>query len=194
MADLREPRRRPRDASRRAAGLRVYADGVFDLFHSGHLEFLRKARAVGGAGAVLVVGVLSDRAAGWKRAPVVPHAQRLEMLRGCALVDEVVGDAPRVLSAAFLGRHRLSLVVHGDDDRQAAFFAVPRALGIMVYVPYTRAGPLATTTSEIIARIRARSDLAPADGARGGPRGGPGAGPRGRPEAAPPQEEKIGAV
>ena len=51
-------------------------------------------------------------------------------------------------------------MVHGDDDEQAEFFAVPRALGQMRYVGYTRDGPLATSTSEIVKRIRGRGDLA----------------------------------
>lgn len=140
----------------------VYADGVFDLFHSGHLEFLRKARAAGGPGARLVVGVISDEAAGWKRRPVASLAQRLEMVRCCRLVDEAVGDPPLVLTAEFLDARGITLVVHGDDDRQEDFFRVPLERGVMRYVPYTRAGPLAVSTTALVARIRARPDLAAA--------------------------------
>lgn len=142
---------------------RVYADGVFDLFHSSHLEFLRQARSVGGPDSYLIIGVVSDEAAAWKRRPVVPHAQRLEMLRCCRLVDEVVADPPLVVTGGFLDEHRITHVVHGDDDPQRGFFQAPLERGIMHYVPYTRAGPLAVSTSELIARIRARTDLA--DGA-----------------------------
>lgn len=133
----------------------VYADGVFDLFHTGHLEFLRKARAAGGAGARLLVGVITDADAGWKRPPVTPHAQRVEQLRCCSLVDEVLADPPLRLSAEFLDAKKITHVVHGDDDEQEEFFAEPRSRGCMVYVPYTRDGPLATSTSEILARARA---------------------------------------
>ena len=144
---------------------RAYVDGVFDLFHAGHLEFLRKARAAAeraaaGAEVTLVVGVVSDEAAGWKRRPVVPHAQRVEMVRCCALVDEVVPDPPLVLTDAFLDARGISRVLHGDDDLQEAFFRAPRARGVMLYVPYTREGPLAVSTSGLIARIRGRPDLA----------------------------------
>jgi histidinol-phosphate aminotransferase len=138
----------------------VYVDGVFDLFHAAHLEFLRKARAAGGAGATLVAGVMTDEDAGWKRPPIVPHAQRVEMLRCCSLVDRVVAAPPLVLTAEFLGELGATCVVHGDDDEQAGFFAVPRALGLMRYVSYTRDGPLATSTTEIVKRVRGRDDLA----------------------------------
>lgn len=139
----------------------VYADGVFDLFHASHLAFLRKARAVGGADAKLVVGVIADEDATWKRAPVVPHAQRVEMLRHCTLVDTVVSKPPLVLTDEFIDELGITHVVHADDDLQEEFFRVPRARRIMAYVPYTREGPLATSTTELIARIRERDDLEP---------------------------------
>ena len=141
---------------------RVYSDGVFDLFHSSHLEFLRKARAVGGPGAVLLVGVTTDEDAKWKRPPVIPYAQRREMLKCCRLVDEIVPNPPLVLTGDFLDEYQITHVVHGDDDLQEDFFRVPRSRGIMRYVPYTREGPLAVSTSELIARIRGRADLADA--------------------------------
>lgn len=157
--------------SQTTAAPRVYADGVFDLFHSSHLEFLRKARAAGGPGAVLVIGVMTDEAAGWKRPPVIPYAQRLEMLKCCRLVDEIVPDPPLVPTGDFLDEYRITLVVHGDDDLQEEFFRVPRSRGIMRYVPYTREGPLAVSTSELIARIRGRADLADAPHAPAGSAG-----------------------
>lgn len=137
---------------------RVYVDGVFDLFHTGHLEFLRKARAVGGEGAVLVVGVIGDGDAGWKRRPVVPHVQRVEMLRCCRLADEIVEDPPLRIDEAFLAARRIDLVVHGDDDLQEEFFRIPRRLGLMRYVPYAKDGPLAASTTALIARIDAREN------------------------------------
>jgi cytidyltransferase-like protein len=144
---------------------RVYADGIFDLFHTSHLEFMRKARAVGGPDAVLVIGVITDEAAiAYKRPPVVPYPQRLEMLQCCNLVDEVVPNPPLVLTGEFLDEHQITHVVHGDDDLQEDFFSVPRSREMMRYVPYTREGPLATSTSELIARIRSRDDLASPSG------------------------------
>ncbi len=144
-----------------AAPRRVYVDGVFDLFHAAHLEFLRRARAAGGPGPVaLVVGVVPDGAAGWKRPPVIPHAQRVALLEACRLADEVVADPPLVITDEFLDGRGIDLVVHGDDDLQEEFFRAPRARGIMRYVPYTREGPFAASTSAIIARVRGRADLA----------------------------------
>ena len=101
-------------------------------------------------------------------APVIPHVQRVELLQNCRLVDEVIAAPPPVLTPEFLDLNGITHVVHGDDFLQQDFFKVPqqdlykvpREQRIMHYVPYTRDGPLAASTSEIIARIRGRPDLA----------------------------------
>jgi cytidyltransferase-like protein len=142
----------------------VYADGVFDLFHPGHVAFLRKARAVGGPSATLLVGVVTDEDARWKRQPVMSHAERLAMVAQCAEVGQVIANPPLVLTDEFLDRHSISLVVHGDDDRQERFFAAAIARGIMRYVPYEKG----ISTSMLIERVLARSRGPPA-GAAGPP-------------------------
>jgi len=72
----------------RAAGERVvFTNGVFDLLHRGHVEYLEEARALGDR---LVVGVNSDasvrRIKGPER-PLVPGAERAEILAALACVD-----------------------------------------------------------------------------------------------------------
>jgi D-beta-D-heptose 7-phosphate kinase/D-beta-D-heptose 1-phosphate adenosyltransferase len=68
----------------------VWANGCFDLLHVGHIRMLREAAS---RGHVLVVGVNSDesvrRLKGSGR-PVVPEAQRAEMLAVLPFVDHVV--------------------------------------------------------------------------------------------------------
>jgi cytidyltransferase-like protein len=130
--------------------VRVYADGVFDLFHPGHVAFLKRARAAGGPHAELLVGVITDRDAQWKRRPVMTHAERVEMVRHCTEVDAVVADPPLVLTAEFLTANGIDFVVHGDDDLQEGFYRVPREQGKMLYVPYTRG----VSTTELIARAK----------------------------------------
>ena len=72
----------------RAAGERiVFTNGVFDLLHRGHVEYLEEARALGDR---LVVGVNSDasvrRIKGPER-PLVPGEERAELLEALACVD-----------------------------------------------------------------------------------------------------------
>ncbi len=68
----------------------VFTNGCFDLFHAGHLSVLKKAADFGD---VLVVGVNSDRSVSAIKGPgrpIVPQAERVEMIAALAFVDYVV--------------------------------------------------------------------------------------------------------
>lgn len=67
---------------------RVLTTGVFDLFHVGHLHFLQKAKSLG---SYLIVGIHTDRdVAEYKRTPIIPFEQRMEIVQAIQCVDEVV--------------------------------------------------------------------------------------------------------
>jgi rfaE bifunctional protein nucleotidyltransferase chain/domain len=105
---------------RRAAGARiVFTNGVFDLLHVGHVRYLQQARALGDA---LAVGLNSDvsarRLKGPSR-PLVPEAERAEVLAALACVDAVTifgEDTAEALVAAL----RPELYVKGGDYADAA--------------------------------------------------------------------------
>ena len=78
----------------------VFANGAFDLLHAGHVRYLEAARAEGDW---LIVAVNSDasvaRAKGAGR-PIVPEAERLEIVAALGCVDVVLGfeeDSPAKL-------------------------------------------------------------------------------------------------
>ena len=83
-------------AARQSAGEKiVLTNGVFDLLHVGHARYLAEARALGDA---LVVAVNSDESVrGFKDPlrPVVPQAERMELLASLSSVDYVVPFATR---------------------------------------------------------------------------------------------------
>jgi cytidyltransferase-like protein len=92
----------------------VYADVVCDLFHYGHVEFFRRARALGDR---LVVGLVGDSdVASYKPAPIMNFEERLAVVRGCRFVDRVLEEpAPLHCTRAFLDRIGASHCCHGDD-------------------------------------------------------------------------------
>lgn len=145
-----------RGSSLRAAGPIVYIDGIFDLFHEGHVRFMQKARAVGGPNARLLVGVITDEDASWKRAPVMLHSERVSVVDACRYVNGVVRNPPLILDRHFIEQNNISYVVHGDDDKQEKFFQVPIQMGIMRYVPYHRG----VSTTDILKRV-AKSEREP---------------------------------
>lgn len=69
----------------------MFTNGCFDLMHIGHTRYLQSARALGD---VLVVGVNSDASVrALEKAPdrpIVPEAQRAEVLAALECVDYVV--------------------------------------------------------------------------------------------------------
>jgi rfaE bifunctional protein nucleotidyltransferase chain/domain len=75
----------------RAAGKRiVFANGIFDLLHVGHVRYLQGARKEGD---LLVVGVNSDASAGQLKGPgrpVLDQRGRAELVAALAAVDYVV--------------------------------------------------------------------------------------------------------
>ncbi len=93
-----------RCAALREAGKRiVFTNGVFDLFHVGHLRLLQAARAQGDA---LVVGINGDESARslkGRTRPVVPQFARAELVaavRGVDLCAIFSQDDPRAVLRA----------------------------------------------------------------------------------------------
>jgi cytidyltransferase-like protein len=70
--------------------------GTFDLFHAGHVAFLRRCRELAGADGQVVVGLNTDRfAESYKRRPTIDYAGREAVLRACRFVDDVLpNDQP----------------------------------------------------------------------------------------------------
>ena len=130
--------------------VRVYADLVADLFHYGHVELLRKARELGD---YLLAGINTDDVlVSYKRRPVLTMEERVAVVAGCRYVDEVLPNAPLRVDRAWIEKHDIDLVVHGDDFPQKKldyFYRVPMEMGIFRTVPYARG----ISTSEIIRRI-----------------------------------------
>ena len=131
----------------------VFTNGVFDVLHRGHVEYLAAARAMGD---VLVVGLNTDASArrlgkGADR-PVNPQDDRAYVLAGLAAVDYVAAfdeDTPRALIAALLPD---VLVKGGDYTRDTIVGAdeVEAAGGRVEVIPLV---PGRSTTS-ILQRVR----------------------------------------
>lgn len=94
---------------------RVYADGVFDLFHLGHMRVLEQAKkALGDAAKVhLICGVCVDEdVLKYKGKTVMDHATRVASVYHCRWVDEVVERAPWIITPEFLDEHKIDFVAH----------------------------------------------------------------------------------
>lgn len=132
---------------------KVYVDMVGDLFHQGHVELLKAARACGD---YLLVGVLPDHVvSAYKRHPIMTMEERLAVIQACRYVDEVLPDAPDIVTSEFLETHGIALVVHGSDISEEVIKVVYNdALQAGKFKTVQRIGAISTT--EIINRIKTR--------------------------------------
>lgn len=129
--------------------IRVYADMVADLFHYGHVEFLRQASMLGD---YVLVGInADDEVAIHKRRPIHTMEERMASVANCRYVDEVIPDAPWIFDPSWIEKYDIGLVVHGDDysaEGREEIYRVPIEMGIFRSIAYTKS----ISTTEIIRR------------------------------------------
>ena len=142
---------RLRAAASAAGRTLALANGVFDLFHVGHLRYLEGAKAEADA---LVVAVNSDASTRLNKGPgrpVVPEAERAEILEALECVDHVVlfdsKDVVPVIRAL-----RPDVHVKGTDYTPET---IPEAAEVRAYGGRVAVAgdPKAHSTSELIAKL-----------------------------------------
>jgi rfaE bifunctional protein nucleotidyltransferase chain/domain len=142
----------------RAAGRSlVFANGAFDLLHVGHVRYLEAARREGGW---LAVAVNSDRSVARAKGPgrpVLPEAERAEIVAALACVDAVTvfdEDSP----SALIGAIRPDVHAKGTDYTADS---VPEREAVAAYGGRTVivGDPKDHATTDLIERIRGTSDF-----------------------------------
>jgi cytidyltransferase-like protein len=142
----------------------IIAPGNFDLFHAGHVRFLKRLTVYG---RVCVALNRDEFAARYKRPTICPLEERIDLLRACRFVTDVyVNEGDEDASDVIL-RSGCTHIAHGNDwmgDSLLNQLGIDQAFldqhGIeMLYVPYSHG----VSTTEIIERCQAKSDVTVAD-------------------------------
>ena len=118
-----------------------YTTGVFDLFHIGHLNVLRRSKKMCD---YLIVGVSTDELVKEykNKAPIIPFDERFAIVEAIRYVDKVVPQVTRNKIAAY-EKYRFDVMFVGDDWKGNELFKrtekelLDRGSHV-VYFPYTK--------------------------------------------------------
>lgn len=134
-----------------------YTTGVFDMFHIGHLNILRKAKAQCNH---LIVGVTVDEVVeSYKnKTPVIPFEERMQIVGAIKYVDEVVPQMSMDKMKAWQKLH-FDVMFHGDDWKGSAMYEKIvkdfAAVGVdVVFLPHTEG----VSSSKLIEFVKSQMD------------------------------------
>jgi glycerol-3-phosphate cytidylyltransferase len=132
-----------------------YTTGVYDLFHVGHLNLLRNAKAMCDK---LIVGVTTDELVKYKnKRAVIPFHERMEIIRAISYVDAVIPQE-NMDKFEVWNKLKFDVLFVGDDwyasskwrELQDRFEQVNVRV---VYFPYTK-GTSSTLINDVLERLR----------------------------------------
>ena len=132
-----------------------YTTGVFDLFHIGHLNLLRKAKEQCD---YLIVGVSTDELVSYKhKQAVIPFEERKQIVGAIKYVDEVVAQENMDKMAAWERLH-FNVMFVGDDwkgtPKWNEYERQFKEVGVeIVYFPYTQ-GTSSTLINQTLEKLR----------------------------------------
>lgn len=118
-----------------------YTTGVFDMFHIGHLNIIRRAKEQCDH---LIVGVSTDELVqSYKnKTPIIPYAERKAIVEACRYVDEVVPQTTMDKLDAWKTL-RFDAMFHGDEwkgtDLYNHYVSEFVKVGVeVVFLPHTK--------------------------------------------------------
>ncbi|GAA5853310.1 hypothetical protein JCM3766R1_001317 [Sporobolomyces carnicolor] len=133
--------------------VRIYADGVYDLLHYGHMLQLRQCKLAFPSVHLLVGCCSSELVREHKAQPVMHSEERYESLRHLKWVDEVVENAPWTVDKDFIDKWQIDYVAHDEEPYVSAgsedVYAYAKSIG--AFLPTKRTNGV--STSELLQRI-----------------------------------------
>jgi cytidyltransferase-related domain len=133
-----------------------YTTGVYDMFHIGHLNVLKRAKELC---EYLIVGVSTDELVeSYKhKKPIIPFEERAEIVKAIRYVDEVVPQTSMDKLQAW-EKLRFEAMFHGSDwkgsDMYNRLIADLKSVGAeVVFLPHTE-GVSSTLLSDVLHKIQ----------------------------------------
>lgn len=128
--------------------LTVYTGGTFDLFHSGHVNLLKRCKEIAGSNGRVVVSLNKDEFIKEYKGmpPVCSEIERMSVLLSCRYVDDVIFNIGGKDSKISIEIIKPDYIVIGSDWAKKDYYSQmsftqewldERGIGL-VYVPYTK--------------------------------------------------------
>lgn len=123
--------------------VKIYTGGTFDLFHSGHVNFLRRCSELGSVTVVLNTDEFIESYKG--KLPIISYEDRKAVLESCRYVTEVIENTGGADSKPSILKVNPSLIVIASDWAKKDYYAQmgftqdwldEQGIGLC-YIPYT---------------------------------------------------------
>jgi len=129
-------------------GLVVYTGGTFDLFHAGHVNFLKRCKEIAGELGSVVVSLNTDEfIKEYKgKPPIVSFSDRMAVLKACKYVDQVIANSGGADSKPTILQVSPNIIAIGTDWARRDYYKQMQFTQdwlddkdiSLIYIPYTK--------------------------------------------------------
>ena len=129
-------------------GLRIYTGGTFDLFHAGHVKFLKRCQELAGLSGTVTVSLNTDEFIyEYKKVkPILSYEERFEVLSSCKFVNFVVPNSGGVDSKPAIEECKPDVIAIGSDWARRDYYKqmqfdqdwLDERNISLIYIPYTK--------------------------------------------------------
>lgn len=129
-------------------GLRVYTGGTFDLFHSGHVAFLKRCQEIAGIAGQVIVSLNTDSfIQEYKnKQPVCNDQERYDVISSCKYVNQVIWNSGGTDSKPAILSVQPDIIAIGSDWALKDYYQqmdfeqswLDKLNISLIYIPYTQ--------------------------------------------------------
>jgi len=135
----------------------IFCNGVFDLFHYGHVAYFKNIKEKY-PNSFLLVGILNDKISScMKRNPYYNEIQRKSLVQSCKYVDKSIILVDKTITMDFINNHKIDLVIHAfssveeyDTEMVNGIFSIPTKLEKIEVFPYTNGISTTSIVQDIV--------------------------------------------
>ena len=129
-------------------GLRVYTGGTFDLFHAGHVNFLKHCQEIAGIAGQVIVSLNTDSfIQEYKnKQPVCNDQERYDVVASCKYVNQVIWNSGGTDSKPAILSVKPDIIAIGSDWALKDYYQqmdfeqswLDKLNISLIYIPYTQ--------------------------------------------------------